>query len=414
MHDRIVITGMGTVNPLGLNVKETWENLITGVSGVGPITQFDSHAAALQVHIAAEVKGFKPENFMDAKEARRRDRFEQLSVAAAREAIAQSNLQVTETNAGRIGVIISSAIGGLNSLQEAVLTNHTEGPRRVSPFLIPMLMSNGGAGMTAIEFGIKGPCFSVASACASGSDGIGTALMMLRTGMIDAALAGAAESTITSTGVAAFDRVGAMSRSNDDYSMTPQPFDKNRDGLVMGEGAAVLVLERESDAKARGAAIFAELAGYGTTADAYHVTAPHKDGEGGASAIRMALSSAQANFDEVGYINAHGTGTLLNDQSETRAIKAAFGDLAYKIPISSTKSMTGHMMGATGALEAIFCVQALREGILPPTIHYQTPDPECDLDYIPNKAREVNTSLVISNAFGFGGHNAVLALRKYS
>jgi 3-oxoacyl-(acyl-carrier-protein) synthase len=205
-----------------------------------------------------------------------------------------------------------------------------------------------------------------------------------------------------------------MSRSNDDYSMTPQPFDKNRDGLVMGEGAAVLVLERESDAKTRGATIFAELAGYGATADAYHVTAPHKYGEGGASAIRMALSSAQANFDEVGYINAHGTGTLLNDLSETRAIKAAFGDRAYKIPISSTKSMTGHMMGATGALETIFCVQALREGILPPTIHYQTPDPECDLDYIPNKAREVNTSLVISNAFGFGGHNAVLALRKYS
>jgi beta-ketoacyl-acyl-carrier-protein synthase II len=414
MQDRIVITGMGTINPLGLNVKEAWGNLIAGISGVGPITQFDSHAAALQVHIAAEVKGFIPENFMDAKEARRRDRFEQLAVAAAREAIAQSGLQVTEANAGRIGVIISSAIGGLNSLQEAVLTNHTEGPRRVSPFLIPMLMSNGGAGMTAIEFGIKGPCFSVASACASGSDGIGTALMMLRIGMIDAALAGAAESTITSTGVAAFDRVGAMSRSNDDYSMTPQPFDKNRDGLVMGEGAAVLVLERESDAKTRGATIFAELAGYGATADAYHVTAPHKDGEGGASAIRMALSSAQANFDEVGYINAHGTGTLLNDLSETRAIKAAFGDRAYKIPISSTKSMTGHMMGATGALETIFCVQALREGILPPTIHYQTPDPECDLDYIPNKAREVNTSLVISNAFGFGGHNAVLALRKYS
>jgi beta-ketoacyl-acyl-carrier-protein synthase II len=414
MQDRIVITGMGTINPLGLNVKEAWGNLIAGISGVGLITQFDSHAAALQVHIAAEVKGFIPENFMDAKEARRRDRFEQLAVAAAREAIAQSGLQVTEANAGRIGVIISSAIGGLNSLQEAVLTNHTEGPRRVSPFLIPMLMSNGGAGMTAIEFGIKGPCFSVASACASGSDGIGTALMMLRIGMIDAALAGAAESTITSTGVAAFDRVGAMSRSNDDYSMTPQPFDKNRDGLVMGEGAAVLVLERESDAKTRGATIFAELAGYGATADAYHVTAPHKYGEGGASAIRMALSSAQANFDEVGYINAHGTGTLLNDLSETRAIKAAFGDLAYKIPISSTKSMTGHMMGATGALEAIFCVQALREGILPPTIHYQTPDPECDLDYIPNKAREVNTSLVISNAFGFGGHNAVLALRKYS
>lgn len=412
MQDRIVITGMGTVNPLGLNVRDTWSNLIAGVSGVAPITLFDS--SPLQVHIAAEVKNFKPENFMDAKEARRRDRFEQFTVAAAREALTHSGLQITEENSGRIGVIISSAIGGLHSLQEAILTNHTEGPRRVSPFLIPMLMANGGAGMTAIEFGIKGPCFSVASACASGSDGIGTALMMLRTGMIDAALAGAAESTITSTGVAAFDRVGAMSRRNDDYSMTPQPFDKNRDGLVMGEGAAVLVLERESSAKARGAAIFAELAGYGATADAFHVTAPHEYGQGGASAIRMALSSAEANIEDVGYINAHGTGTLLNDQSETRAIKASFGDLAYKIPVSSTKSMTGHMMGATGALEAIFCVQAIREGILPPTINYRTPDPECDLDYIPNTARDAKISLAISNAFGFGGHNAVLAVRKYS
>jgi beta-ketoacyl-acyl-carrier-protein synthase II len=350
---------------------------------------------------------------MDAKEARRRDRFEQFAIAAAREALTDSRLEITQTNAGRIGVIISSAIGGLQSLQEAVLTNHTEGPRRVSPFLIPMLMANGGAGMVAIEFGIKGPCFSVASACASGSDGIGTALMMLRTGMIDAALTGASEATITSTGVAAFDRVGAMSRQNEKYSMTPQPFDKNRDGLVMGEGAAVLVLERESDAKARGAHILAELAGYGATADAYHVTAPHEDGEGGAAAIRMTLSSAEANFEDVSYINAHGTGTLLNDQIETRAIKAAFGELAYKIPISSTKSMTGHMMGATGALEAIFCVQAVREGVLPPTIHYETPDPDCDLDYVPNKLRETKVSLAISNAFGFGGHNAVLAVRKY-
>jgi beta-ketoacyl-acyl-carrier-protein synthase II len=411
MQEKIVITGMGTVNPLGLNVKETWTNLVAGVSGVGPITLFDS--STLQVHIAAEVKNFKPENYMDGKEARRRDRFEQFAVASAKEALAQSGLQVTEANAPRIGIIISSAIGGLHSLQEAILTNHAEGPRRVSPFLIPMLMANGGAGMCAIEFGIKGPCFSVASACASGADGIGMALMMLRAGMIDAALTGAAETTITSTGVAAFDRIGAMSRHNDDYSMTPQPFDKNRDGLVMGEGGAVLVLERESSAKARGAEIFAELSGYGATADAFHVTAPHEHGEGGAAAIRMALSSAQANVDEVGYINAHGTGTPLNDQAETRALKAAFGDLAYKIPASSTKSMTGHMMGATGALEAIFCVQALREGLLPPTVHYETPDPECDLDYVPNKAREAKISLAISNAFGFGGHNAVLALRKY-
>ncbi len=414
MQERIVITGMGTVNPLGLNVAETWGNLIAGVSGVGPITLFDSHAAALQVHIAAEVKNFNPEEFMDAKEARRRDRFEQFAIVAAKEALLQSGLEITEKNAGRIGVIISSAIGGLHSLQEATLTNYKEGPKRVSPFLIPMLMANGGAGMAAIEFGIKGPCFSVASACASGADGIGTALMMLHTGMIDAALTGASEATITSTGVAAFDRVGAMSRRDGEAPDTPQPFDLNRDGLVMGEGAAVLVLEREADAKARGANILAELAGYGATADAYHVTAPHEHGAGGAAAMLMAISSAKANIDEVGYINAHGTGTLLNDQAETRAVKAAFGERAYKLPISSTKSMTGHMMGATGALEAIFCVQAVREAILPPTIHYETPDPECDLDYIPNKAREAKVTFAISNAFGFGGHNAVLAVKKHS
>jgi beta-ketoacyl-acyl-carrier-protein synthase II len=412
MQERIVITGMGTVNPLGLDVTESWKNVTAGVSGVGPITLFDS--SPLQVHIAAEVKGFAPEKYMDAKEARRRDRFEQMAIASARQALEQSGLEINESNAARIGVIISSAIGGLGSLQDAIMTNHLEGPRRVSPFLIPMLMANGGAGMAAIEFGIKGPCFSVASACASGADGIGTALMMLRAGMIDAALTGASEATITSTGVAAFDRVGAMSRRNDDYSMTPQPFDKNRDGLVMGEGAAVLVLERESDAKKRGATIFAELAGYGATADAFHVTAPHEKGEGGAAAIRMALTAAEANPEDIGYINAHGTGTQLNDQSETRAVKAALGtDLPYKIPISSTKSMTGHMMGATGALEAIFCVQAIREGILPPTVHYETPDPECDLDYIPNQAREKKIDLAISNAFGFGGHNAVLAVRRY-
>ena len=410
--ERVVITGMGTVNPLGLTVEESWKNAVNGVSGVGPITLFDS--SPLNVHFAAEVKGFDPDRYMDSKEARRRDRFEQLGAAAAKEAMASSGLEITEANAGRTGVLVSSAIGGLKSLQDAVITNYTEGPRRVSPFLIPMLMPNGAAGLIAIDYQIKGPCFSVASACASGADGIGTALLMLKSGMIDAALAGAAEMTVCSTGVAAFDRVGAMSRRDGDYSMTPQPFDKNRDGLVMGEGAAVLVLETESHAKRRGANIIAELAGYGATSDAYHVTAPHENGAGGAAAMCMALASAQATVDDLGYISAHGTGTALNDQSETRAIKAAFGEKAYQVPISSTKSMTGHMMGATGALEAIFCVQAVREGILPPTIHYETPDPECDLDYIPNKAREKKIDLAISNAFGFGGHNAVLAIRKYS
>jgi len=410
--ERVVITGMGTLNPLGLTVEESWKNVINGVSGVGPITLFDS--SPLNVHFAAEVKYFEPAKYMDAKEARRRDRYEQLGAAAAKDALASSGLEITDANAGRIGVLVASAVGGITSLQDAVITNYTEGPRRVSPFLIPMLMPNGAAGMIAIDNQIKGPCFSVASACASGSDAIGTAFLMLKAGMIDAALAGAAEVTVCSTGVAAFDRVGAMSRRNEDYSMAPQPFDKNRDGLVMGEGAAVLVLERESHAKARGANILAELAGYGATADAFHVTAPHEKGEGGSAAMRMALDSAQANVDELGYINAHGTGTQLNDQSETRAVKAAFGEKAYEIPISSTKSMTGHMMGATGALEAIFCVKVVREGILPPTIHYETPDPECDLDYIPNKAREKKVDLTLTNAFGFGGHNAVLAIRKYN
>jgi len=409
--ERIVITGMGTVNPLGLTVAETWKNVVNGVSGVAPITLFST--AGWNVHIACEVKNFDPAKFMDPKEARRRDRFEQFGVAAAREALTSSGLEVTEENAGRIGVVVSSAIGGLRSVQDAIFTLKDEGARRVSPFLIPMLMPNGASGMIGIEFGLQGPSFSVASACASGADGIGMAWLMLRAGMADVVLAGAAESVVCETGVGAFDRIGAMSRRNNDYSMTPQPFDKNRDGLVMGEGSAVLVLERESYAKARGANILGELAGYGATADAYHVTAPSENGVGGAKAIRAALGAAGVNPDEVGYINAHGTGTQLNDAAETQAIKSAFGDLAYQTPISSTKSMTGHMMGATGALEAIFCIQAIRDGVLPPTIHYQTPDPVCDLDYIPNQAREKKIKVAISNAFGFGGHNTVLVMREY-
>jgi beta-ketoacyl-acyl-carrier-protein synthase II len=409
--EKIVITGMGTVNALGLNVAETWRNATNGVSGVAPITLFDT--SDWLVKIACEAKNFDPTHYMEAKEARRRDRFEQFGVAAAKEAIASSGLQITDENRGRISVVVSSAIGGLRTLQDAIFTLKDEGARRVSPFLIPMLMPNGASGLIAIDYGIKGPSFSVASACASGADGIGMAWLMLRTGMVDAVIAGGAEATICATGVGAFDRMGACSRRNDDYSLTPSPFDKNRDGLVMGEGAGVLVLERESSAKARGANILAELAGYAATADAFHVTAPDENGAGGAQAIRNALASAGVNFDEVGYVNAHGTATPLNDLSETKALKGAFGDLAYKIPVSSTKSMTGHMMGATGALEAIFCVQAIREGLLPPTIHYQTPDPDCDLDYVPNKAREQKIKVAISNAFGFGGHNAVLVVREY-
>jgi len=409
--EKVVITGMGTINSLGRTVNETWEAISHGFSGVGPITLFD--ASDFLVKIACEVKNFNPDEYLPAKEARRRDRFEQFAAIAAAEAIQHSGINLEE-NAERSGVVISSAIGGFTSILEGEHTLQEQGPRRVSPFVIPMLMLNGAAGMAAIDYGFKGPAFSVASACASGADGIGMAWTLLRAGVIDVALAGASEATITPLGIAAFDRIGATSRRSEDFSMTPQPFDKNRDGLVMGEGGAVLVLERESHARARGANILAELAGYAATSDAFHITAPSETGEGGARAIRAALEAAQVNLDEVDYINAHGTATVLNDLSETRAIKAAFGNIAYNIPVSSTKSMTGHMMGATGALEVIFCVQAIREGLIPPTIHYQTPDPECDLDCVPNQAREKPVKIAISNAFGFGGHNAVLVLRQYA
>jgi 3-oxoacyl-[acyl-carrier-protein] synthase II len=408
MNDRIVITGMGAISPLGISVQESWQNAVNGVSGVGPITLFD--ASDFLVQVACEVKTFKPEDFINPREARRMDRYEQMAVASVKEALDQSGLEITEENAPRVGVIVSSAIGGISSFEEGVNTVNQKGPRRVNPFLIPMLMPNGAAGLIGISHGAQGPAFSVASACATGIDTIGIAWMMLKTGQIDVAITGASESTITPTSVAAFDRLGAMTRRSD---FVPQPFDANRDGLVMGEGAAILVMERENHALARNAEILAELAGYAATADAYHITAPAEDGAGGSRAIKLALEIAGLNSDMVGYINAHGTSTPLNDASETRAIKAALGEVAYQIPVSSTKSMTGHMMGATGALEAIFCVQAVRENILPPTIHYQTPDPDCDLDYVPNEARQLPLNVAISNAFGFGGHNAVLIVKGY-
>jgi beta-ketoacyl-acyl-carrier-protein synthase II len=412
VSEKVVITGMGTVNPLGLSVQETWQKAINGVSGVGSITLFD--ASDYLVNIACEVKEFIPESFMSAKKARRRDRFQQFAAAASQEAIRQAGLEVGEADAGRVGVIVSSAIGGLQTLADNMYALIEKGLRRISPFVIPMFMTNGAAGSIAIDNGYQGPSFSVSSACASGADGIGVAWTMLKAGMIDVAVAGASEATVTKLAVAAFVRLGALSRQNNSEGNVPQPFDLERDGLVMGEGAAILVLEREAHALDRGAEILAELAGYAGTADAYHITAPSEDGVGGAQAIRLALNSAQANMEDVGYINAHGTATQLNDLSETRAIKAAFGDLAYKIPISSTKSMTGHMMGATGALEAIFCVEAINSETLPPTINYETPDPECDLDYVPNVARDKKINLAISNAFGFGGHNAVLVVKEYT
>lgn len=409
--EKVVITGLGTINPLGLNLKETWENVINGVSGVGPITLFDPEE--LQVKIACQVKNFDPEDYLEIREVRRRDRYQQFATVATREAITQAGLDLDGKDRSRVGVVISSAIGGLKALGDSFEAMAEQGPRRVSPFVIPMMMSNGASGLIAIDYGFMGPSFSVTSACASGADGIGVAWQFVRSGVIDIAIAGASDATITPIGIAAFDRLGAMSRRNDDYSMTPQPFDLHRDGLVMGEGAAILVLESESSAKKRGADILAELAGYAATADAYHITAPVENGAGGAKAMCLAMQAGGIKPDDVDYINAHGTATDLNDISETRAIKAALGELAYNIPVSSTKSMTGHMMGTTGALEALLCVKAIQENTVPPTIHYQTPDPECDLDYVPNEARQMPIQVALSNSFGFGGHNAVLAIRAY-
>jgi 3-oxoacyl-[acyl-carrier-protein] synthase II len=412
MSKRVVITGMGAVSPLGLSVADSWSHAVEGVSGVGPITLFDP--SELLVHIACEVNGFDPEAYIEFKEIRRRDRFEQFGAAATQQALADSGLEITEENAGRIAVIISSAVGGITTFQSAVETMLAEGARRLSPFMIPMFMVNGAAGTVAIDIGAKGPSFSVVSACASGGDGIGQAWTLIRAGVIDAAVAGGAEATLTKVGMAAFDRLGALSRRNEDYENTPQPFDRNRDGLVMGEGGAVLILESLEHAKARGAEILGEMVGYAATADAFHITAPSEGGEGGAAAIRAALDLAGIDVSDVDYVNAHGTGTQLNDLSETRAIKAALGDRAYSVPISSTKSMTGHMMGATGALEAVFCLMAMKEGVVPPTINLHEPDPECDLDYVPNEARQVSVDVAMSNAFGFGGHNAVLVFKAFS
>jgi 3-oxoacyl-[acyl-carrier-protein] synthase II len=412
MTHRVVITGMGTINSIGHTVRETWESAIGGVSGVGPITLFD--ASDLLVQIACEVKGFDPEKYMDPREARRRDRFQALASAASQEALRQSGLDMSREDASQVAVVVSTAIGGLTTLEQATLGMEVTGPRRLSPFVIPMFMPNGAAGLIAIDNGAKGPCFSVASACASGADGIGQGWLLVRSGAADVAIVGASDATVTRIGIASFDRLGALSRRNDAIDSTPAPFDKDRDGLVMGEGAAILVIESEDHARARGANILAELAGYAATADAYHVTAPAEDGEGGARAICRSLEEAGLQVGDVDYVNAHGTGTQLNDISETRAIKAALGKHAYEVPISSTKSMTGHMMGSTGALEAILCVQAILEGRVPPTLHYKTPDPECDLDYVPNVARKTPVRVAISNAFGFGGHNAVLAFRAFS
>jgi 3-oxoacyl-[acyl-carrier-protein] synthase II len=412
MTRRVVITGMGTINSLGKTVSETWGNILKGVSGVGPVTHCD--VSDLMTQIACEIKDFRPTDYLDAKQARRVDRFQQFAVAAASEAIHHSGLEIDRENPTRIAAIVSSAVGGLNAIQEAVTTLIQDGPRRISPFITPMIMANGAAGLIAIEKGIKGPCFSIASACASANDAIGQATLLIRSSIVDIAVTGGSEATINRTGIGVFDRLGALSRRNENYHLTPSPFDRDRDGFVMAEGSAIIILESLEHAKNRGAEILAELIGYGSTVDAFHVTAPAEDGSGAGKAISLALEMAGLNPEDVAYVNAHGTGTELNDVSETRAIKLALGDHAFRIPISSTKSMTGHMMGATGALESIFCVLALRENVIPPTIHLRNPDPECDLDYVPNEARQTKINTAINNAFGFGGQNAVLAFRAFS
>ncbi len=408
MH-RVVITGFGAISPLGLTAEESWKAAIEGQSGVGPLTL--EHFPDFPVKFAAQIKGFDPLTAMDNREVRRNDRFEWLAHAAAKEALEHSGLEITDDNRHRIGAVVSSAIGGIFSIEEQVNILYNDGPRRVSPFGIPKIMANGAAGTLSIRHGLGGPSFSVTSACASGQDGIGTAGQLIRAGLADAILAGGSEASVTPLALSAFARIGAASPRE---TNTPSPFSANRDGLIMGEGAAVLVLESLEHAKARGANIVGELIGYGSTADAFHITAPSEDGAGSARAIQIAMEQAQIKAEDLDYINAHGTGTPLNDESETRAIKRALGEQAYNIPISSTKSMTGHMMGATGALESVFCLQAIRDNVVPPTINYEEPDEICDLDYIPNKAREKTVQIASTHAFGFGGHNAVLIFREFN
>jgi 3-oxoacyl-[acyl-carrier-protein] synthase II len=412
MSRRVVVTGMGVLSPLGHSVKQTWEAIIAGQSGVGPITHFDP--SNYLVKIAAEVKDWDPASVMPAKEVRRRDRYQQFILAAAKEAASEAGFQVAEENRSRSGVIIGSAVGGVESyFEQANLLFETKDPRRITPFGIPMLMVNGGSDMVSIEYGAMGPSYVPVSACATGADCIGHAFDLIRLGRLDQTLAGGGEAPIIAIGIAAFDRVGACSRQNDDPTHASRPFDKNRTGLVFGEGAGVLVLEELEHAKVRCANILAEIVGYGTTSDAFHVTAPDPDAKGATIAIQQALDDARVTPLDIHYISAHGTATALNDVMETKAVKNVFGEHAYKVPMSSTKSMTGHGMGATAAMETVFSVLAIRDQVAPPTMNFEEADPECDLDYVPNQARPMPISCVMSNSFGFGGHNVSLIFKRF-
>ncbi len=411
MSQRVVITGIGTISPLGLDTATTWQALLAGTSGVAPITAFDT--TGYDTTIGAEVKGFDPTNYMDRKEARRADRFTQFAIAASREALSSSGLVIHEGNAPDIGVIIGSGIGGIITLSDQLGVLHEKGPGRVSPFLIPMMICNMASGQVSILTGAQGPNFATVSACSSGADAVGDAFEAIRRGDAKAMLAGGAEAAFCPIGIAAFNAARALSTNNENPQGASRPFDAERDGFVMGEGSCVLVLEELAFAQQRGATIIAEMAAYGATADAHHMTAPAENGEGGARAMKRALDKAGLTAADVSYINAHGTSTSLNDKFETAAIKTVLGERAYKVPISSTKSMVGHLLGAAGAIEAAICAMSIRDGIVAPTINYQHPDPDCDLDYVPNVARKVDVEVAMSNSFGFGGHNACLVIKRF-
>jgi 3-oxoacyl-[acyl-carrier-protein] synthase II len=408
MRKRVVITGMGCITPVGNSVESLWESISNGVSGIGYITHFD--ASEHKTRIAAEVKDFDPSALFGSKEARRMDRFSQFALAAAQQAIENAQLQINDSNRDQIGVILGTGIGGIGTLIEQYQVFTERGASRVSPFMVPMMLPDAAAGMLAIHFGIRGPNYAVITACATGTNAVGEAAEMIRRGQADVVLAGGSEAAILPLAMAGMNAMTALSTHNEDPQRASRPFDLHRDGFVMGEGGAVLVLEELSHAQQRHAPILAEVTGYGCTNDAYHVSAPAENGSGAAKCMAQALINADLSPLDIDYINAHGTSTPLNDKSETAAIKTVFGEKAYSVPISSTKSMTGHLLGASGAVEAIICVLSLQRQLIPPTINYEHPDPECDLDYVPNQSRSAVLRNIMSNSFGFGGHNATIIL----
>lgn len=408
---RVVITGLGAVTPLGNSAEDLWKACLSGCSGVSRITAFDPSEYTTQ--IAAQVKNFEPTQYMEKKDARRMDRFVHFAAAAARMAIEDSGLQITPDNAERVGTYIGSGIGGLSIIEEQHTTLLERGPSRISPFLIPGIICGMGAGLVAIMLGAKGPSSCVTTACAVGNNNIGDAFWVIKRGDADAMITGGTEAGITPLGIAGFCAARTMSQRNDEPERASRPFEKDRDGFLMGEGSGILILEELQSALARNARIYGEITGYGATTDAYHITSPAPEHEGAARSMRMALKQAGLAPEAVSYINAHGTSTDLNDKNETAAIKHVFGENAYNIPVSSTKSMTGHLIGAAGAVEAVISTLAIRDNMVPPTINYENPDPSCDLDYVPNQARAADVRIVMSNAFGFGGHNATIIMQRY-